>query len=219
MNERQNTEKTGFKAKWDNYWYYYKMHTWAAIFVVFVMIVTITQCVQTVKPDVTIDLVTSVAVADSNISLGGVFDDVITYANSDGKKQLNIATLYLPEELKSEQDIAMQQKMMIELAAGEVSMFIFDKMNIDRYITQDAYSPLSDFIDITPYEDIEGKLIKRDGVAYGISLKGSQKLSELGFLVDDLYAVFRFVPRDAQKDEAKLAEYKNAAAILQELLK
>ena len=113
----------------------------------------------------------------------------------------------------------MQQKMMIELAAGEVSMFIFDKMNIDRYITQDAYSPLSDFIDITPYEDIEGKLIKRDGVAYGISLKGSQKLSELGFLVDDLYAVFRFVPRDAQKDEAKLAEYKNAAAILQELLK
>lgn len=219
MDKTKNTEKTGFKAKWDNYWYYYKAQTWGAIFAIFVIAVSVSQCMQTVKPDVTIDLVTAVAVADSNIPLAGVFDDVITDVNEDGKKQLNITTLYLPEELKSEQDIAMQQKMMIELAAGDVSLFIFDKMNLDRYITQDAYSPLSDFIDITPYEGIEGKLVERDGTVYGISLKGSKKLAELGFAVDDLYAVFRFVPRDAQDDEAKLAEYKNAAAILQELLK
>ena len=219
MSEEKNTEKKQFKSKWDNYWYYYKIHTWIGIFVVFVLAVTITQCVQTVKPDVYIDLVTSVPVTDSSIALDGVFDDVLTDVNEDEKKHISISTLYLSEEMKSEQDMAMQQKMMLELAAGDVSLFIFDKINLDRYITQDAYSPLSDFIDLTPYQAMDGKLVERDGVPYAISLKGSKKLQELGFATDDLYGAFRFVPEKAAKDEKKMMEYQNAAAILTELLK
>lgn len=219
MSEEKNTEKKQFKSKWDNYWYYYKIHTWIGIFVVFVLAVTITQCVQTVKPDVYIDLVTSVPVTDSSIALDGVFDDVLTDVNEDEKKHINISTLYLNEEMKSEQDMAMQQKMMLELAAGDVTLFIFDKTNLDRYITQDAYSPLSDFIDLAPYQGMDGKLIERDGVPYAISLKGSKKLQELGFATDDLYGAFRFVPEKAAKDEKKMMEYQNAAAILTELLK
>lgn len=219
MSEEKNTEKKQFKSKWDNYWYYYKIHTWIGIFVVFVLAVTITQCVQTVKPDVYIDLVTSVPVTDSSIALDGVFDDVLTDVNEDEKKHINISTLYLSEEMKSEQDMAMQQKMMLELAAGDVTLFIFDKTNLDRYITQDAYSPLSDFIDLAPYQGMDGKLIERDGVPYAISLKGSKKLQELGFATDDLYGAFRFVPEKAAKDEKKMMEYQNAAAILTELLK
>lgn len=219
MSEEKNTEKKQFKSKWDNYWYYYKIHTWIGIFVVFVLAVTITQCVQTVKPDVYIDLVTSVPVTDSSIALDGVFDDVLTDVNEDEKKHISISTLYLSEEMKSEQDMAMQQKMMLELAAGDVSLFIFDKTNLDRYITQDAYSPLSDFIDLTPYQAMDGKLVERDGVPYAISLKGSKKLQELGFATDDLYGAFRFVPEKAAKDEKKMMEYQNAAAILTELLK
>lgn len=219
MSEEKNTEKKQFKSKWDNYWYYYKIHTWIGIFVVFVLAVTITQCVQTVKPDVYIDLVTSVPVTDSSIALDGVFDDVLTDVNEDEKKHINISTLYLNEEMKSEQDMAMQQKMMLELAAGDVTLFIFDKTNLDRYITQDAYSPLSDFIDLAPYQGMDGKLVERDGVPYAISLKGSKKLQELGFATDDLYGAFRFVPEKAAKDEKKMMEYQNAAAILTELLK
>ena len=124
MSEEKNTEKKQFKSKWDNYWYYYKIHTWIGIFVVFVLAVTITQCVQTVKPDVYIDLVTSVPVTDSSIALDGVFDDVLTDVNEDEKKHISISTLYLSEEMKSEQDMAMQQKMMLELAAGDVSLFL-----------------------------------------------------------------------------------------------
>lgn len=218
MSEEKNTEKKQLKSKWDNYWYYYKIHTWIGIFVIFVLAVTITQCIQTVKPDVQIDLVTSVPVTDSSIALDGVFDDVLADINEDGKKHISISTLYLSEQMNSEQDMAMQQKMMLELAAGDVTLFIFDKTNLDRYITQDAYAPLSDFIDVAPYQGSEGKLVERDGVPYAISLKGSKKLQELGFATDELYGAFRFVPEKAAKDEKKMMEYKNAAAILTELL-
>lgn len=219
MNEGNTAEKKSFKNKWDNYWYYYKIHTWIGIFVVIVLAVTITQCVQTVKPDVTIDFVTSVPLTDSTIEFDGVFDDVISDVNNDEKKHIGVTTLYLTGKAQSEQDMAMEQKMMLELAAGDVTLFIFDQKNLERYITQDAYSPLSDFIDIEPYKDIEGKLVEHNGTVYAISLKGSQKLAEMGFATDDLYGIFRFVPEKAAKDEKKMMEYENAAAILTELLK
>ncbi len=219
MSEEKNTEKKDFKAKWDNYWYYYKIHTWVGIFILFVMIVTITQCVQTVKPDVTVDVVTTGALTESFFDADGYLSENITDINNDGKKHVSWNNLYLSEDGKSEQDAAMQQKMMIELAAGDVTLFLFDKTNLERYITQDAYSPLSDFIDIKPYEGMEGKLTEHNGTVYAISLKGSKKLAEMGFLSDDLYAAFRFVPEKSAKDEKKMQEYYNAAIILEELLK
>lgn len=219
MKEANNTEQKSFKAKWDNYWYYYKIHTWIGIFVLFVMIVSISQCVQTVKPDVTVDMVTSGAVTENMFEADEHFGEIITDVNKDGNKHIVWSNLYITEEAKSEQDVATQQKMMIELAAGDVTLFLFDKNNLDRYITQDAYSPLADFIDIAPYEAEEGRLVERDGTVYAISLKGSQKLADMGFVTDDLYAAFRFVPEKSAKDEKKMAEYDNAAIILQELLK
>ena len=218
MNEN---EKIPFKKKWENYWYYYKFHTWAAIFLLFVLVVSIAQCASIVPADVTIDLVTSTAVTDSQIKLGGVFDDVMIDVNEDGQKQLNIATLYLSELRDSEEDYAMMQKMMGELAAGEVTLFLFDKPNMEYYIKQDAFEPLGNLLDLTAYENIEGKLLRREGddTVYGISLKGSQKLKELGFTMDDLYAFIHFIPEKSKNDERRMAQYDNAVAILQELLK
>lgn len=218
MKEANNTEKKTLKAKWDNYWYYYKIHTWIGIFVLFVMIVSISQCIQTVKPDVTVDVVTTGALTESFWDADEYLNENITDINEDGNKHISWSSLYISAEGTGEQDVAMQQKMMVELAAGDVTLFLFDKTNLDRYITQDAYSPLADFIDLTPYENEEGKLIERDGTVYAISLKGSQKLTEMGFANDDLYAAFRFVPEKSAKDEKKMAEYKNAAVILEELL-
>ncbi|MBQ3553485.1 MAG: hypothetical protein IJA08_02255 [Clostridia bacterium] len=214
-------EKVPFKKKWENYWYYYKFHTWAAIFLIFVLVVSITQCASIVPADVTIDLVTSTAVTDSQIKLGGVFDDVMIDANNDGQKQLNIVTLYLSERREGEEDYAMMQKMMAELAAGEVTLFLFDKPNMEFYIKQDAFEPLGNLLDLTPYENTEGKLLRREGddTVYGISLKGSQKLKELGFATDDLYAFIHFIPEKSKNDEKRMAQYKNAVAIMQELLK
>lgn len=219
MSEGKYTGEKNFKEKWDNYWYYYKLHTWIGIFVLFILTFTITQCIHTVKPDVTIDLVTTGAVTEIFPEVDGYLSEVITDSNEDGNKHISLNTLYISNEAISEQNIAMQQKMMLELAAGDVSMFIFDKTNLERYITQDAYSPLSDFIDLAPYKNTENKLVEHNGIAYAISLKGSAKLAEMGFLSDDLYAAFRFVPEEFVNDEKKMAEYRNAASILEELLK
>lgn len=219
MSEEKTTEKTTFKAKWDNYWYYYKVHTWIGIFILIVMIFSITQCVQTVKPDVSIDVVSTGALTESYFDPDEYFSDTITDINGDGKKHIILTSLYISADAKSEQDIAMQQKMMIELAAGDVTLFLFDKDNLDRYLKQDAYAPLSDFLDLSPYEGEEGKLVEQNGIPVAISLKGSAKLSEMGFLSDDLYAAFHFVPEKSKNDEKKMAEFENAAAVLKELLK
>ncbi len=219
MDEEKNVHKMSFKEWVENYWYHYRPHTIAGIIAFILIIFTLVQCAMTVDPDVTIDLVTATAITDSEINFSGVFSDVMEDADRDGEKKFGIIALYIPEDISSEQDMAMQRKMMLELAAGEAELFIYDKINLDKYINQDAYAPLSDFIDITPYKDIEGKLIERDGVAYAISLKGSKKLSELNFKTDELYAVFHFVPENSLEDEYRVAKFKNAAAVLEELLK
>lgn len=219
MSEEKNLQKMTFKEWFENYWYHYRPHTIAGIIAFILIVMTLVQCVMTVEPDVTIDLVTATAVTDSEINFSGVFDDVMVDADGDGEKKFGIIPLYVPEDINSEQDMAMQQKMMLELAAGEAELFIYDKTNLDKYINHDAYAPLSDFIDISPYKDIEGKLIERDGVAYGINLKGSKKLAELNFKTDELYAVFHFMPENELDDEYRVAKFKNATSILEELLK
>ena len=51
-------EKKEFQNWWENYWYYYKWHTIAGIFVLVVLIITITECAKTVKPDLGVSIVT-----------------------------------------------------------------------------------------------------------------------------------------------------------------
>ena len=210
-------EKKEFQNWWENYWYYYKWHTIAGIFVLVVLIITITECAKTVKPDLGVSIVTKGMISEDYVDFDGHFDDKLIDINNDGKKHIGATKMFVPLEPQNEQDVAMMQKVTLEFAGGDSSLFIFDKDNMDRYIKQDAFSPLDRFIDISNVP--EERLLKNEqGMTVAISLKGCTKLQELGILNDDLYAAFLFVRDGWEKDEKRMQQFENAKTVLEGIL-
>ena len=98
--------------KWfENYWYYYKIHTIAGIFILILLVYSIVECANKVNPDATVSYIGALYFgeefsADFEQKLSDCIDDI----DGDGIKKIIFNSLTLSDDVKSEQDIAMQQK-------------------------------------------------------------------------------------------------------------
>jgi hypothetical protein len=226
-------EKKDFKNKWENYWYYYKIHTFAGIFALIVAVVTIRDCAARVTPDLGVMFVTQTAAVPQEIDWNAETEAFLADANGDGKKELLAQTLVLPTEAQSEQDMMLAQKVDLEFAAGDTTLFIFDRACLESYATRDAFEPLGAFLDVSrlPAEDV---FTNESGTPVAVSLKNSERAKALGVKADDLYAAFIFVraeyrdkqtngllavdEKNSKKTNKKLTEFQNAKAFLEFLL-
>lgn len=198
---------TEINKKWfENYWFYYKTHTIAGVFALLIIIYSVVECANNVKPDATVTYVGSSYFAEEYIAafeqeLSGYIDDI----DGDGNKNAMFTPLTVPEEVKSEQDIAMQQKIQIELAVGETYLYILDKKYFDLYNEQDL------FLDISGYAGMPSPV-------YGIKAGESPVLRSLGISKDDeMYVAVRILTMGDEKKEKKVAAQENAIKILQYL--
>lgn len=119
--------KEQFKKKWENYWFYYKIHTIVAIIAVIVLAVLIKQCADRINPDMT------VVVVSNNVSMSQAQTDQLEArlskltadVNNDGHKLVQVEVLYMnPKQGQMAQ--AMQQKLQIETAATDDAIYITD---------------------------------------------------------------------------------------------
>lgn len=185
-----------FKRKWDNYWYYYKWHTVAGIFVLFLVIIFAKDMILKEKYDATILLCTSYIIDSAQtdelkLQAEKYFPDV----DNNGEVNISISPIYITrdkngEPTDAETAYAMQMKMVAELSSDQAMIYIFDQSYYDTFTQQAPLRELSaDFPGNTEIEDSVWKLGKSDFIRQNFlkdyeSLTGQQIYASIGNGVD-----------------------------------
>lgn len=145
-----------FTKEWYvNYWMYYKWHTIGVLFLLIVVVTSIVDAVNKVHPDINISIVTEYGVADDQKELlKKTIENSISDINKDGKKVAEIQVINASLNPKDEMQMAANQKLYLEFAAGEGFIFIMDKPLFDVYNKQDIFMPIKNNESFIPTNEV-----------------------------------------------------------------
>lgn len=212
----KDKKSTSIKEKLENFWYYYKTPVIIGVILIAIASYLISELTSSVSSDLKISLVSQNPLSEGSINFNEGMPGLIKDINNDSEANITIQRTFLGEDITSDESQAYYQTVMGQLSDKGATLFIFDKINLDRMIKKDAFCPLDELIDISAYGD---RVIYRNEVPVALSLDGSKVLSDMQFTDDDLYALVLFRrPEDANDSEC-IAEYENAALVLTELMK
>ena len=179
------------KEKLQNYWYHYKWHTLAAVFVAAVLAVCITQCVNQVKPDYKVMVNISKPIPsemldelETELSAFGV--DL----NGDGIVKVQLIDCSYDPAGNPQMVQAQSTKLQAELSISEAMLIIVDRTMLDRLTGSEAVSGLFDTLPIFP---------NQSGIAYNLA-DGPlyNKLNKDDYLPANLYITKRVANRDKE---------------------
>ncbi|WP_276355544.1 hypothetical protein [Cohnella caldifontis] len=170
------------QSKLSYFFYYYKIHVIAAILIILVTAFTVKGCIdrkneEANKPplDVTVTM----------------YGNYFSFDGSDPKlsenllrlmpewKRIDVGIAYVPREIKSQEDMAMQQKAMLTLMTEKLDLMVLDEPNFDLLAKQGAFLPLDSLSD-WPELNIDASRV-RSAVAeettaerpYGVDMTGN----------------------------------------------
>jgi len=204
-------EKFKFSSKKDkkwfeNYWFYYKIHTIVGIFAVIILIFSLVECANKVYPDLTVSYIGEKVFSEEvSTQLKQTFEGYIDDATKNGKIDVEFMPMTLSKDAKSEQDIAIVQKVQLEIAAGETYLYIMDKTYFEQYSKEGLFLNIAD-------------QLGKSGEIYGVPLNNSAVFSSLGIKNNaDLYACVRVITLGNQKKEKDIAQQNNAINVIKKL--
>lgn len=129
-------EKKDFQSKWENYWYYYKYHTLAAVFVLIMIGIFINDKLQQVDYDYRISAVTDYNLAEEQLdrleeAFAGLADD----RNGDGEVHVLVSNYTITKDGNENPQVEManQTKFMADLETGDSLIFIYSDNVYDIY--------------------------------------------------------------------------------------
>ena len=202
------------KQKLDNFWYYYKFHCLIAVIALFGIWLLIDFNTQPFS-DLNISLTSVDALSEETINFNEVLPDLITDTNGDGMTNITISRQFIGQDAEGADSREHYSKLLSQLSEKGAVLYIMDKVNFDRMIKKDAFSPLDAWMDITVFGD---RVIYRDDTPVALSLKGSRILADMKFIDDDLYGLILFFRPEDSEDAATKAQYENAAKVLAALM-
>lgn len=129
-------EKKDFQSKWENYWYYYKYHTLAAVFVLIMIGVFINDKLQQVDYDYRISAVTDYNLAEQQLDrLEEAFADLADDRNGDGEVHVLVSNYTITKDGNENPQVEManQTKFMADLETGDSLIFIYSDSVYDIY--------------------------------------------------------------------------------------
>ncbi len=163
-----------FKQKWSNYWYHYKFHTIAIIFVSIIVLVSFWNIIFREKFDATFTVISEKSFEGSVDIFKKGFNDIIIDYDNNGKKAVDVTTIQLAVKENSEMTPQMMQmnrtKILGMLSAGETFLFLLD---------QECYNELKE--SEVQFKDLNS-LVTSDRInGDKYNLTGSKLSEELGF--------------------------------------
>lgn len=174
--------KTEFHKKWENYWYYYKIHTIIAVFVIIFMAVLIQQCASRADPDMTVMVVTK-SVAVSQDKLDGIQNMLQKYTadvNHDGRKVVSCEVFNLNENQDPQMLNALNMKLIAEISSSNAALFITDSDEykhldqngelFDKFSNVSSGSPKNDRIKLSSIEDFKN-IVSKTGDKLTLSIR------------------------------------------------
>lgn len=157
--------KVPFKKKLENFWYYYKVHTIVAVFVIISLTILITQCSMRVNPDMTV-IIASTTVNFTDEQQTALEQKLAEYTediNNDGKKVVSVENFYISNSPSDSQlNTGRQQKLTALLASSDTTIYIlddgyYDSLNSNGELSSDLSLISSD----SSYKSSDGKGIRK----------------------------------------------------------
>ena len=185
------------KEWWDNYFYYYKVHTIVAIVACFVIGYIVYTDLNATKYDLSIDYIAEMGITTEQCELieqlaAENIDDVTGNEICDAY----VMMLNMGESNDIQYAQAMQVKFMTEQAYSEAFVFIMSKQYADMMCESGIFEEAS----VWSGADEEGECV---------SLVGCKAFEGSGIPVDDLYLAVRKLREEETDDEEQIAKYEN----------
>lgn len=132
------------KKKWDNFWYYYKYHVLAGLFVVVCIVVFVKDMMAKVDYDYHVSVVGRYAIPDEDKAvLQNWFEEQGKDLNGDGEIHVDIADYCLPDEEDANFDpqiyAASQTKFMVDIQEGTSMIFFLNETNYEKLKEMDVF--------------------------------------------------------------------------------
>jgi spermidine/putrescine-binding protein len=164
------------KKKIDNYWYYYKLHTFAAIFILIAIIVTIST-------------------RDTSIKYGLNFTAINSYIQSDRldsfqkKISANVTLMQIGGNTDPTMQMANTTKLIAGIQVGDIDLIIIDKETYKNYAAQGLFMKLDDLIKsgkLPKPQSVENATEKGSEYIGGIDVKSSKILKDEGLNLSNM---------------------------------
>lgn len=182
------------KQKWENYWYYHKVHTIVGVLAALFVLLTVSECVNRVEPDF------SVVYAGAHYVVAEGFEDDIAVMtgdlNGDGQNHVFFDKIIMPLQPESDMDMQMAQKLLLSFVDRSARLYIIDRDSMIIY--GDSFEPIDG---ILPQDVLESGL-DFEGRKIGFPVSKSAFLTEHGFADtgEELYAgILMMNPDDIKK--------------------
>ena len=185
--------KSEKREKWDHFWSYYKLHVAGAIVGIMLIVFAVNTYMEKRAERLYLESLPPAAV---EVLLFGNFyseqemlSDEAIIADFPGWERISLKSAYVPTEITSEYDIALQQKGMITLISEKPDLFIVDRHNFEIMARQEAFVPLQEWFGVLPSSElVVSASLEEDGgvnVAYGLLVQDSALLAKLGVRAEE----------------------------------
>lgn len=194
---------------WTNLWYYYKWHILGGIFALICIIVFLTECVFTVKPDFSMSYIGGMETIGQieAYKLEDVFAPTTQDINRDGKKVARVNIIYLDKGVSSQEMSTNFQLADVEMMGGDSIVYLFDEEYLERY-SKYGYYELNEWAE--KYRIDESNLKRyEDGRVYAINLRGNPLFEQIEEIkTDGLYLAVRPL-RENDRTDWQRENYEN----------
>lgn len=202
--------KEQFKKKWENYWYYYKIHTIVAIVAIIVLAFLIKQCTDRIEPDMSVTIVTNnVTLSQERIDdIEKMLSKYTSDVNKDGRKYVEVDYINLNQNQDAQVVYAMQTKLMAQIAGSNTALYITD----DKYFKQLSKQQKL-FMDLSD--------IKVSGGGYGVNLSKLPdfKIKSMPDSYYNMHLSIRSFDGTTLDKSKNIPSYNNSVKVLEKLLK
>lgn len=179
------------KKKLDNFWYYYKYHTMAAVFALFCIIIFVRDMMNKVEYDYSIAFMGNYVMADEdNLNLQKWFEENAEDLNGDGEVHVQISDYHMAEDMDPQMFAASQTKFTVDIQEGTSMLFFLSPEN---------------------YENLKDQGIFEEDAAEFVNMKDCKGFKEAGSpaSVQDMSGTIRLIFEGSKisEDEEKMEYY------------
>lgn len=158
MKKVQGNEEA--KKKWKNFWYYYKYHVLAGVFVLVCIIIFAKDMMAKIDYDYCVSIVGNHAVPEEDkAALQKWFEERAEDLNEDGEVHVQVADYFLPGEDAAGFDpqmyAASQTKLTVDLKEGTSMLYFLSEDNYKKFLEMDAFPKEEETVNIEECKGFE----------------------------------------------------------------
>ena len=158
--QRQKLKGQGFKAHWDYFWEYYKIHTIVAVVVLIFVIITIRD-ISDNKPYAIYSMFINNRGMDTQAMLQEGFAEYAGIDTESYEVIIDTSSNFM-SSIVDTTSVATSEKLMAMLAAHELDTIVADENTFGRYASQDTFMDLRTLYDESELESFGDKVFYVD---------------------------------------------------------